>query len=271
MSVRIGIDLGSSAIKLAILPETSSTPLLCLRRKAGGNLPTLLGEALGSCGCTKKDVSKLVLTGAGATGAKHSLIGFSPVLEDEFAAIAHGALALSGQERAVVVSMGTGTAFVLAEGRSFRHLCGTGVGGGTLIGLCQGLAGTGEFEKIVPLSVSGDLGKVDLTVRDIFREKMPPTLDPDMTLTNFGHVAADATPADQAAGAVNLVLQVIGTMTLLTCRGCDTSTAVLVGSLAELPQTETQCQLFERLYGIRYIIPKNAAFSTAVGAALCEK
>ena len=33
-----------------------------------------------------------------------------------------------------------------------------------------------------------------------------------MTAANFGDLAEDATPADLAAGVVNLVLQAIGTM-----------------------------------------------------------
>ena len=53
---------------------------------------------------------------------------------EEFTAVGVGGLALSGVEKAVVVSMGTGTAFVWAQrGGEVRHLCGSGVGGGTLL------------------------------------------------------------------------------------------------------------------------------------------
>ena len=42
---------------------------------------------------------------------------------------------MSGLDRAVVVSMGTGTAYVMADKGRVSHLGGTGVGGGTLLGL----------------------------------------------------------------------------------------------------------------------------------------
>ena len=97
-----------------------------------------------------------------------------------------------------------------------------------------------------------------------------PTLDPDMTAANFGDLAEDATPADLAAGVVNLVLQAIGTMTVLACQCCDSKTVVLTGSMTTLPQAVTNFQLFEKLYGIHYIIPENATFATAIGAGLCS-
>ena len=67
---------------------------------------------------------------------------------------------------------------------------------------------------------------------------------------------------------VNLVLQAIGTMTVLACQCCDSRTVVLTGSMTTLPQAVTNFQLFEKLYGIHYIIPENATFATAIGAGL---
>ena len=58
-------------------------------------------------------------------------------------------------------------------------------------------------------------------------------------------------------------------MTVLACRCCDTKTVVLTGSMTTLPQAEENFRNFERLYGIHYIIPENATFATAIGAALC--
>ncbi len=110
------------------------------------------------------------------------------------------------------------------------------------------------------------MGKVDLTIRDITKDTV---LDPTLTAANFGRVSEDAAPADLAAGAVNLVLQAIGTMTVLACRSCGCDTAVLTGSVAALSQAQANFENFHRLYGIRYLIPERAAFATAIGAALC--
>ena len=186
---------------------------------------------------------------------------------EEFTAVGVGGLALSGQEKAVVVSMGTGTAFLWASPDGIRHLCGSGIGGGTLGGLCHKLVGMERFGQIKKLAESGNLDHVDLTMKDITVHSAP-TLDPDMTAANFGDLAEDATPADLAAGVVNLVLQAIGTMTVLACQCCDSKTVVLTGSMTTLPQAVTNFQLFEKLYGIHYIIPENATFATAIGAGL---
>ena len=69
---------------------------------------------------------------------------------------------------------------------------------------------------------------------------------------------------------MNLVLQAIGTMTVLACQCCQTRTVVLTGSMTSLPQVKTNFENFEKLYGIHYIIPENASFATAIGAGLCS-
>ena len=91
-------------------------------------------------------------------------------------------------------------------------------------------------------------------------------------LEAFGSLSGvlDASPADLAAGVVNLVLQAIGTMTVLACQSCDTQTVILTGSMTTLDQVQPNFENFERLYGIRYIIPENATFATAIGAGLCS-
>ena len=186
---------------------------------------------------------------------------------DEFSASGTGALALSGQPSAVVVTMGTGTAFLHAGPQGVRHLCGSGIGGGTLGGLCHKLVGMERFGQIKLLAERGDLKQVDLTIADISKTAAD-SLHPDMTAANFGNLAEDASPADLAAGVVNLVLQAIGTMTVLACQSCKANTVVVIGSMTTLTQAEANFQLFEKLYGIHYIIPENATFATAIGAGL---
>ena len=67
------------------------------------------------------------------------------------------------------------------------------------------------IQKRVFLSPELHPNHVDLTIADITTGAAK-TLNPEMTAANFGNLAEDATPADLAAGAVNLVLQAIGTM-----------------------------------------------------------
>ena len=272
MDVILGIDIGGSTTKIVGL-RTDGSVVSMLRVRAEDQVTSLygaLGNYLTSSGLTLQDVRRVVLTGVGASYVDGDIFGLPTCKVDEFSASGTGALALSGQEQAVVVTMGTGTAFMWAErGGAVRHLCGSGIGGGTLGGLCRKLVGMERFGQIKKLAEQGDLGQVDLTIADITCHPAP-TLDPTLTAANFGNLAEDASPADLAAGAVNLVLQAIGPMTVLACQCCDTRTVVLTGSMTTLSQVKPNFENFEKLYGIHYIVPENATFATAIGAGLCS-
>ena len=270
MRVILGIDIGGSTTKIVGLRPDGSI-LSMLRVQAEDPLTSLygaLGNFLSSNSLALTDIERIVLTGVGASYVREDIYGIPTDRVDEFSASGIGGLTLSGADRAVVVTMGTGTAFIWAEKTGeIRHLGGSGIGGGTLGGLCHKLVGMDRFGQIKKLAANGDLSKVDLTIKDLSRDAAE-TLHPDMTASNFGNLAADASPADLAAGAVNLVLQAIGTMAVLCCQCCQCETVVLIGSMTTLDQTCPAFQLFERLYNIRCIIPENATFATAIGAAL---
>ena len=272
MDIVLGIDIGGSTTKIVGL-RTDGSVVSMLRVRAEDQVTSLygaLGNYLTSNGLSLRDVRRVVLTGVGASYVDGDIYGLPTCKVGEFSASGTGALALSGQSSAVVATMGTGTAFLWAEeDGSVRHLCGSGIGGGTLGGLCRKLVGMERFGQIKKLAEQGDLTQVDLTIQDITRNPAP-SLDPTLTAANFGNLAEDAAPADLAAGAVNLVLQAIGTMTVLACQCCRTRTVVLTGSMTSLPQVKTNFENFEKLYGIHYIIPENASFATAIGAGLCS-
>ena len=140
MEVILGIDIGGSTTKIVGL-RTDGSVLSMLRVRAEDQVTSLygaLGNYLTSNGLTLKDVRRVVLTGVGASYVEGDIYGLPTCKVDEFSASGTGALALSGQDSAVVVTMGTGTAFMWAEkSGSVRHLCGSGIGGGTLGGLCR--------------------------------------------------------------------------------------------------------------------------------------
>ena len=211
MDVILGIDIGGSTTKIVGL-RTDGSVISMLRVRAEDQVTSLygaLGNYLTRNSLTLQDVRRIVLTGVGASYTEGDIFGIPTCKVDEFSASAAGALALSGREQGVVVTMGTGTAFLWAEQNgTVRHLCGSGIGGGTMGGLCRKLVGMERFGQIRELARQGDLNKVDLTIKDISQNPAA-TLDPDLTAANFGNLAEDATPADLAAGVVNLVLQAV--------------------------------------------------------------
>lgn len=271
MGIILGIDIGGSTTKIVGLDETGAVRSM-LRVKAEDPITSLygaLGNYLASSNLALGDVQRVVLTGVGSSHVEGDIYGLPTCRVSEFTASGTGALAVSGQSSGVVVSMGTGTALIWADGDKVEHLCGSGIGGGTLGGLCRKLVGMERFGQIKKLACGGNLNQVDLTIADI-SIGTPSTLDPEMTAANFGNLAEDATPADLAAGAVNLVLQAIGTMTVLSARLCGTETVILTGSMTTLDQVQPTFEVFQKLYGINYIIPENATFATAIGAGLCS-
>lgn len=42
----------------------------------------------------------------------------------------------------------------------------------------------------------------------------------------------------------------------------------MIGNLTLLPQCKTVFPIIERIYGVKFIIPKHSEFCTAIGAAL---
>ena len=269
MSVTLGIDLGGSTTKIVGLRPDGS--MVAMHRVQAQDPITSLYGAMGNFLFTNhlqlEDVSRIALTGVGASFVEGNIYNIPTEKVEEFTAVGVGGLALSGQERAVVVSMGTGTAFIWAEkGRDVQHLCGSGVGGGTLAGLCSRLCGTRKYDQIVKLSTGGDINHIDLTVGDLTRNSHP-SLPLDITAANFGSVSDDASAGDFAAGVINMVLQSIGTTAIMACHACGCRTAVLTGFMSKLPQAASCFALFNRLYDIQFIIPENAAFATSIGAA----
>lgn len=270
MGVILGIDIGGSSTKIVGLREDGSVVDM-LRVKAEDPLTSLygaLGNFLTTHSLALADVDHIALTGVGASYVEGSIYGVRTAKVEEFPSVGVGALALSGQERAVVVSMGTGTSFLWAEqGGGVEHIIGSGIGGGTLSGLSDLITGVHQYALIRKLCQDGDLSHIDLTIGDMSKGKVG-SLPPEATAANFAKLAEDATSADKMRGLVNLVLQAIGTMSVLACKTRGTNTVVLTGALTMLPPARETFDLFTRLYGVEYIIPENATFATAIGAAL---
>ena len=117
------------------------------------------------------DIDRIMVTGVGATHMQKPIYSLNCLTVPEFSAAALGGLYLSGLDEAIIVSMGTGTAIIHAkkEGSktSINYLGGTGVGGGTLLGLTKKLTGIDTIEHIEEICREGDLHNVNLLVGDI--------------------------------------------------------------------------------------------------------
>lgn len=273
MSFIIGIDAGSSATKIIGMNAENHLYLPPLRTEAvdgAGFFGAALDKYLDRSGVLKDEVSLIAMTGGRADGAGAEIDGKPVKRVKEFDALAAGALEFSGQERGVVANIGTGACFVYAErGKSAVHIGGSGIGGGTLVGLCSRLAFVDRIDDITSMAESGDLANVDISIADMSLGDLK-SLDPKMTLSNFGKTNDGATSADLVLGAINLVLQNVGTLALFACRSVNCETVIVTGGLAELPQAKDNFENFEKIYGKKFIRCGLPAFVTAAGTILCN-
>lgn len=255
----IGIDMGASAVKLCGL-EGDRVSFTHYEKGRGGDIPALLARL----GQRPEKAEAVALTGlcAGVSGLSDRL-PLRRIPEPE--AIGAGGLWLSGRKNAVVASIGTGTAFIHADGTHYTHLGGTGLGGGTLAGLALHLFGLTDMAAFDRLAAGGRAGAVDLLIGDF--GSAYGALDPMMTASNLARLSPDASDADWAAGVMNLVLQGVGTMSLLAARGCGAAGVVVTGAVAASDAARVNFELFTRLYGLDFVIPPHCACATAIGAA----
>ena len=256
----IGVDMGASAIKVCAL-EDGMVTATHYEHGRGGDVPALLERA----GFKAEKAELIALTGLSAKKPGLEGLGRPVKYIPEPDSIGEGACWLTGRDDLIVASIGTGTAFVHARGGEYTHLCGTGVGGGTLKGLAVKVLGIRNMREFDRLAMEGDCGKVDLLIGD-FVESYG-ILDPEITASNLARLDESATRADWAAGLANLVLQVIGTMSLLACSSSGAEAVAVIGALAGTEPSRANFAKFERVYGKDFLIPEHSACATAIGAA----
>jgi type II pantothenate kinase len=224
-------------------------------------------------------LKRLAVTGGRHRSLPLQIEGCALVRVGEIEAIGRGGQALAGGERddpLLVVSAGSGTALVAARGAQYAHVTGSGVGGGTLIGLSRLLLHTADPGEVDALAQAGDPNGADLSLRDVVNGQIG-NLPPDATAVNFGRLARrDFVPRreDTAAALVTLVGQVIAIVAINAARaqqiecGLDTVRAVVIGHLIDMPSVRRVLESVGDLYGVHPNLPPEAGHATALGALL---
>lgn len=269
MKIILGIDVGSSLIKLAGFYE-NGRQIDLLKIKASDQITGVfgvIGKFLKLHQIPLTDVKQIVLTGMGAAYFKEDIYGIPTSAVDEFQAAGKAGLYLSGFSEAYVVSIGTGTAFVRASGNTYQHIGGTGVGGGTFMGLAQRMLQETDFDTIKEMANQGNPVNVDLTMKDVSITPVT-TLPEFLTASNFAKVQNQSTKNDIAAGIANLVLQTAGMMAVFACQKDTIKNVVFIGSLAELSLIRVMNDMIHQVHGLDLYVPEHALYATAIGAAL---
>lgn len=268
--ITLGIDVGGSNTKIVGIKQGVPTPPIHVR--ATDPITSVfgaLGKYISVNKLTLADISRIMVTGVGSSYLNEDIYGIPTYKVEELVAVGKGGLYLSNLKKAVVVSLGTGTAYVNASTDSVKHMGGTGVGGGTILGLSSKLLNVRSFDSIISLADQGDLSNVDLTIGDISKSDVA-TMSLNTTASNFGKISDTASKGDIAVGILNMVFQTVGLMAVFNARIAGTNDVVICGRLAETPHCATTLEGIRALHGVNFIIPENAEFATALGAALSE-
>ena len=182
----------------------------------------------------KSDVNFLAVTGGKHLNLGNKIDSTKIIHVNEIDAVGEGAMNLSGlsdKSPTIIVSAGSGTACILAQGGSFVHCSGTGVGGGTVLGLSKLLLGTTNPVEIAKLAKAGNESGVDLILEDVVSGPIG-ELPSDTTAVNFGKISkidSEISKQDIAAGIVNLVGQTAARIATSVATTFEAREIVVVG------------------------------------------
>lgn len=275
MSIVIGIDIGGSTTKIVGFRELDGRREMISPQFITATDPVTatygaFGKFTDENGINIESIDKIYMTGVGASFIKRNLYGIECIRVPEFNCIGSGGLYLSGLEHTLVVSMGTGTALVNAErAGKMEYLGGTGVGGGTLVGLSKLLIGAESVDHIAELAEGGSLANIDLRIADMMASDAISELSREMTASNFGNVSELAEKGDVSLGIMNLVFETVAMVAVFAARGCGVEKIILTGNLTRIPYCKEKFDEINGMgYGVEFIIPEHSQYSTVIGCAL---
>jgi type II pantothenate kinase len=281
MGVVIGIDIGGSTTKIVGIRtddngvETLIDPIFVKATDALTSVYGAFGKFTMQNGIELSQIDRVLMTGVGSSFIDKPIYGLECTKVSEFVSVGLGGLYQSGLDEAIVVSMGTGTALIYAKRKKdgelakVKYLGGTGVGGGTLVGLSRKILGVDNVEHIEQLAKEGNLNNVDLRIKDISADHNF-QINEDITASNFGKLSDIANKNDIALGIANMVAETIAMLAVFAARSYKVKSVVLTGNLTSIKAIAKVFEGLEQNFGIKFIIPEMSQFATVIGAALCD-
>ena len=234
--------------------------------------PSLLSQLFSDINF-KSDVNLLAVTGGKHLNLGDKIESTKIVHVNEIDAVGEGAInlsGLSGKNPIIIVSAGSGTACILAQDGNFMHCSGTGVGGGTVLGLAKLLLGTTDPIEIAKLAKEGNESGVDLILQDVVSGPIG-ELPSDTTAVNFGKISkidSEISKQDIAAGIVNLVGQTAARIATSVATTFNAREIVVVGRSPSFKGLKNSLEQAASIMGFSPHFPKNGEYASALGALL---
>ncbi|HRP01269.1 MAG TPA: hypothetical protein PLE30_01355 [Candidatus Kapabacteria bacterium] len=247
----LAIDCGTTRIKY-ILKDKGALSFV-----SQGNIDNI-EQIIDNYRYNNKELEVLIL----GTNAKLLNLSVKTTNYDELICTAHLPLYYNCNN-ALVVNIGTGTAFLSIQNNNFRHLIGTGLGGGTLLGLSQRFLCTENVYIINELSRFGKLEAINTTIEDVQYNNVS-WLDKSMTVSNFSKQANSQ--SDIAAGIISLVIEPIISICKSLVIGQNYERVYFAGSVLDFNLARELIEKYSSLLEIDSVIIEKYEYGTLLGA-----
>lgn len=216
---------------------------------------------------------KVNITGGISVLLKENYIKNATIV-DEFTSMATGSRYLLQIEENhvqgdyILISIGTGTSIYHIMQSSFERLLGTGIGGGTFIGLGYLLTGENNFYSLVEKAEEGNRVNSDLLVQDIYGHENTPLIG-ELTASNFGkaHLNNKGTKHDYLASTIQMIAETCFLLASQAAISKQIDKLMFVGSTLEGNRLLKQKLIqFGQTANFKVIIPTVGAYCGALGA-----
>lgn len=265
---KIGIDAGGSLIKI-VYKEKGKLHYKKYTINESENLSQWLQFIA--------PTAKIYLTGGKSLSLKEKYIKNATVV-DEFTSMATGSrylLQMEGnqeQEDYILISIGTGTSIYHITNTSFERLLGTGIGGGTFLGLGYLLTGDKDFHSLIEKAEVGNRVNGDLLVQDIYGIENT-LLTGELTAANFGkaHLSREGTSNDFLANVIQMIAETCFLLASQAAIRKNINKLMFVGSTLEGNRLLKQKLIqFGHTADLKVTIPIAGSYCGALGAYLLE-
>ncbi|OHT07039.1 Fumble family protein [Tritrichomonas foetus] len=284
-----GIDIGTTFTKVCIHKEDENDETIRFPSILE-NLSVFLKNHFDG----KKEIKQICVIGSGSHKYREILekVNPTPIFADEIKINSDGILrhlqnpenyikiggkSLETHDKFIVAALGTGASFSYYENQKATHIGGTGIGGGTFLGLCKLILGISDYPKILELAKNGKSENVDLMISDLVGSDYISTLTANVVASSMAKAAwSEERPKDEdlASSLLGTLAMSIGCHLAAACTSKECNTCVLVGGFLDyggfISNTITSAlNLF--VPTVTIIVPKDSQFIGAIGAAYYGK
>ena len=225
----IGIDAGGTLTKIAYFNE--------MNKLVFEKFYSYEQERIKEWLHNNNSITQLCITGGKAKQLEQLLSSSYKIVElNEFEATLAGVRYILKEEKRainnfVLTNIGTGTSIHYVHDKQYVRAGGTGVGGGTIMGLSKLLTNIDHFEDVIPLTKIGSRNSLDITVRNLWRDYYP--LDNNLTASNFGKATitdSNYSSSDILATVQGLVGEVVTALSLQFAEAKNIDHIIYIGS-----------------------------------------